>query len=219
MAVVTRLAIIDEHQALVQGLEVLLADGAVEVVGSVGNAASAVDLLDVADPDVLLVEVRLPDASGVDLTRELLARRPELGVLLYTSDSDAELLYAGLASGARGYALKAGSLRELVEAIELVASGGTYVDPRLDRVLVGERAIVRPPQLSPREREVMSAMAEGATAEGAATQLGVSIETVRTHVRNAIRKIGARNRVHAIALALQSGEIRLASAPAADDGR
>jgi DNA-binding NarL/FixJ family response regulator len=219
VAAVTRLAIIDEHQALVQGLEALLAEGDVEVVGSAGNAAAALDLLDHAEPDVLLLEVRLPDASGVDLTRDLLARRPELGVLLYTSDSDAELLYAGLASGARGYALKAGSLRELVEAVELVASGGTYVDPRLDRVLVGERAITQAPQLSPREREVMSAMAEGATAEVAASQLGVSIETVRTHVRNAIRKIGARNRVHAIALALQSGEIRLEPTRPEDDGR
>lgn len=214
----TRLAIIDEHQALVEGLEALLAGGMLEVVGSAGNAAAAIDLVDHAEPDVLLIDVRLPDGSGIDLTRELLTLRPDLGVLLYTHDADAELLYGGLASGARGYALKAGSMRELVEAIEQVAAGGTYVDPRLDRVLVGERAIARAPQLSPREREVMSAMAEGATAEVAGNALGVSVETVRTHVRNAIRKLGARNRVHAIALALQSGEIRLApTGPAAPD--
>ena len=85
----------------------------IEVVGAAGNVAAGLDLVEHADPDVAIVDIRLPDGSGIDLTRELLARRPDLGVILYTGDSDAELLYEGLDSGARGYALKAGSMEEL----------------------------------------------------------------------------------------------------------
>ena len=134
-------------------------------------------------------------------------------MILYTGDSDAELLYDGLDSGARGYALKAGSMDELLAAIERVAGGGSYVDPRLDRILLSPRATAQVPQLSPREREIMHLMAEGGTAEAIGTALGVSVETVRTHVRNVIRKLRARNRVHAIALALERGEIALDAPP------
>src|SRR5213082_2530118 len=124
----TKLLIVDDHEALREALE----------------------LLEVSDPDIAIVDIRLPDGSGIALTRELLARRPDLGVILYTGDSDAELLYEGLDSGARGYALKAGSMEELASAIDRVANGGSYVDPRLDRILLSPRATARVPQLSPR---------------------------------------------------------------------
>jgi DNA-binding NarL/FixJ family response regulator len=205
----TKLIIVDDHEALREGLEVMLTHGGDEVVGVAGNVAAALDLVDVADPDVAIVDIRLPDGSGIALTRELLQRLPELGVILYTGDSDADLLYEGLDSGARGYALKAGSMAELRSAIECVAGGGSYVDPRLDRVLLSPRATARVPQLSPREREIMHLMAEGRTAEAVGEEISVSVETVRTHVRNVIRKLQARNRVHAIAMALQRGEIAL----------
>jgi DNA-binding NarL/FixJ family response regulator len=206
---VTKVAIVDDHEALREGLERLLEDRGLQVVGSAGSAAAGEDLVEETQPDIALVDIRLPDESGIELTRRLLASRPRLGVVLYTGDADADLLFGGLDSGARGYALKAGSLSELVTAIERVAGGGTYVDPRLDRMLLSERATARVPQLSPREREITALMAEGLTAEGIGTQLGVSVETVRTHVRNTIRKLRARNRVHAIAIALERGEISL----------
>ncbi len=206
---VTKVAIVDDHEALREGLERMLEDRGLTVVGCAGNAAAAEDLVEHTRPDIALVDIRLPDESGIELTRRLLSRRPGLGVVLYTGDSDAELLFGGLDSGARGYALKAGSTSELVGAIERVAGGGTYVDPRLDRILLSQRATARIPQLSPREREITHLMAEGGTAEAIGSQLGVSVETVRTHVRNVIRKLQARNRVHAIAIALERGEIAL----------
>ncbi|HEX2016592.1 MAG TPA: response regulator transcription factor [Solirubrobacteraceae bacterium] len=209
----TRLAIIDDHEALRDGLELMLGDGGLQIVGTAGNVASAVDLVEHSEPDVALVDIRLPDGSGTELTRDLLARFPNLGIVLYTGDNDVELLYEGLDSGARGYALKAGSMEELRAAIEQVAQGGTYVDPRLDRVLLSAPATSRVPQLSPREREIMHHMAEGLTAEAIAGEISISVETVRTHVRNAIRKLQARNRVHAIAIALERGEIRLNERP------
>ena len=204
-----KLAIIDDHEALREGLQVLLAHGGLEVVGTAGNAASAADLVEHSHPDVALVDIRLPDGSGIDLTKELLARFADLRVVLYTGDADADLLFGGLDSGARGYALKAGSMTELIGAIEQVADGGTYVDPRLDRILLSERATARVAALSPREREIMHLMAEGLTAEAIGDRLTVSVETVRTHVRNVIRKLQARNRVHAIAIALERGDIAL----------
>ena len=205
----TKLVIVDDHEALREGLAVMLGQSGLDVVGAAGNVAAGLDLVMVADPDVALVDIRFPDGDGITLTRELLALRPGLGVVLYTGDADAELLYDGLDSGARGYALKAGKMEELVEAIERVAGGGTYVDPRLDSILLSARATANVPHLSPREREIMHAMAEGLTAERISEELAISVETVRTHVRNAIRKLQARNRVHAIALALERGEITL----------
>lgn len=205
----TKLVIVDDHEALREGLAALLAGSGLEVVGAAGNVAAGLDLVEHAEPDVAILDIRLPDGSGIELTRQLLARDPGLGVILYTGDSDAELLYDGLDSGARGYALKAGSTDELVSAIERVAVGGSYVDPRLDRILLSPRATANVPQLSPREREIMHLMAEGRTAEQIGDEIHVSVETVRTHVRNVIRKLQARNRVHAIALALERGEIAL----------
>jgi len=206
---VTKLAVVDDHEALRGGLEVLLTQAGHEVVGTAGNIAAALDLVEHADPEVALVDIKLPDGSGIDLTRQLLALRPDLAIVLYTGDADAELLYEGLDSGARGYALKAGSMEELLAAIKQVAAGLSYVDPRLDRILLSPRATARVPQLSPREREIIGLMAEGHTAEQIGDQITVSVETVRTHVRNVIRKLQARNRVHAIAIALERGEIQL----------
>jgi DNA-binding NarL/FixJ family response regulator len=206
---VTKLVVIDDHEALRGGLEVLLAQAGHEVVGTAGNMAAAIDVVEHGEPDIALVDIRLPDGSGIDLTRQLLQRRPDLAIVLYTGDADAELLYEGLDSGARGYALKAGSMEELLAAIRQVAEGGSYVDPRLDRILLSPRATARVPQLSPRERQIMHLMAEGNTAEQIGDKITVSVETVRTHVRNVIRKLQARNRVHAIAIALERGEIQL----------
>ena len=206
---VTKLVLIDDHEALRGGLEVALDQAGLDVVGAAGNCAAGLDLVEHTEPDVALVDIGLPDGSGIDLTRQLLARNPELAVVLYTGDADADLLYEGLDSGARGYALKAGSLEELLGAIKHVAGGGSYVDPRLDRILLSPRATAKVPQLSPREREIMALMAEGHTAEQIGGQISVSVETVRTHVRNVIRKLQARNRVHAIAIALERGEIQL----------
>src|SRR5262245_25303490 len=110
----TRLVIVDDHEALREGLAALLEGHGMEVVGGAGNAAAGADLIDHAEPDVAIVDIRLPDRSGIELTREALRRHPDLGVVLYTGDPDVDLLQSGLDSGARGYALKAGSMTELV---------------------------------------------------------------------------------------------------------
>ncbi len=127
--------------------------------------------------------------------------------MLYTGSSDEDLLFSGLDSGARGYALKDGSPRELVDALALVADGGSYVDPRLRPALLSRRSTERLPSLSNREREILDLLAQGLTGEQVAEKLVLSAETVKTHIRNAMSKLEAHTRVHAIAIALREGFI------------
>jgi DNA-binding NarL/FixJ family response regulator len=202
-------ALVEDHLALREGLELLLEKEGCDIVGSVGDPGEGFDLIEERRPDVAIIDIRLPGESGIGLTRRLLRSRPDLGVVLYTGHSDVQLLYEGLDSGARGYALKDGPPKELFEAIRSIAAGGTYVDPRLRPALLSRGATKRVPHLSPREREILDLLAQGLTGERIATQLFLSPETVRTHVRNAMEKLEANTRVHAIAIALRQGEISL----------
>ena len=209
----TRVALVEDHAALREGLELLLAKAGCEVLGTADGEGSGFELVERVDPDVAVVDVTLADGDGIALTRRLLEARPERGVVIYTGSSEEEHLLDGLDSGARGYALKEGSVDELVEAILAVAAGGTYVDPRLAPALLSPRATQRQPSLSAREREIMGLLAVGLTGEEVADRLFLSAETVKTHVRNAMSKLEARNRVHAIAIALRQGEIELPDEP------
>jgi len=137
----------------------------------------------------------------------LLDGDPERRVVLYTGSADEDLLFSGLDSGARGYALKDGSPSELVGALGAVAEGGTYVDPRLRPALLSRRSTERLPTLSNREREVLDLLAQGLTGESIAERLVLSSETIKTHIRNAMTKLEANTRVHAIAIALREGYI------------
>jgi DNA-binding NarL/FixJ family response regulator len=202
------LGLVEDHLALRQGLELLLAAEGCLVTGSAGDLATGRRLVRHHEPDVVLVDVGLGAESGIDLTRELLAERPSRRIVLYTGSSDIELLLDGLDSGARGYALKQGAPSELMQAIREVAAGGTYVDPRLRPALAAERADRRA-ALSTREREIIELLADGLTGEEVAERLVLSAQTVKTHIRNAMTKLEARNRVHAIAIALRDGVISL----------
>jgi DNA-binding NarL/FixJ family response regulator len=202
-----RLVLIEDHQALREGLELLLDREGCQVVGTAGTARAGRDLVERLDPDVALVDIRLGDESGIDLTRALIHTEPERRIVLYTGSSDVELLVSGLDSGARGYALKEGTPAELTGAIQTVADGGTYVDPRLRPALLSRETTQRLKSLSKREREIMDLLAQGLTGEQVAERLVLSSETVKTHIRNAMAKLEASTRVHAIAIALREGFI------------
>ena len=202
-----RLVLIEDHQALREGLELLLGRHGVDVVGTAGTAGEGQELIERLEPDVALVDIRLGDDSGIDLTRAVLDGRPDRRVVLYTGSSDVELLVSGLDSGARGYALKEGTPSELTSALEIVAGGGTYVDPRLRPALLSRQTTQRMPSLSKREREIMDLLSQGLTGEDVAERLVLSSETVKTHIRNAMSKLEAHTRVHAVAIALREGYI------------
>ena len=202
-----RLVLIEDHQALREGLELLLDREGCEVVGTAGTAAAGRELVESFEPDVALVDIRLGDDSGIELTRALLDVDPRRRVVLYTGSSDVQLLISGLDSGARGYALKEGTPAELTSALQTVADGGTYVDPRLRPALLSRETTQRLPGLSKREGEIMDLLAQGLTGEQVADRLVLSSETVKTHIRNAMAKLEANTRVHAVAIALREGFI------------
>jgi DNA-binding NarL/FixJ family response regulator len=199
--------IVDDHVALRRGMELLLTRAGHHVIGTAGDAESAEGLILRRKPDVTLVDLALPGRTGAELTRSLLAADPDLRIVLYTGAVDERRLLEGLDAGAAGFALKSGDPGELEEAIRTVAAGGEWLDPRLRPLL--SRSSVRQGDklLSPREREILELLSKGRSGEEAAADLGLSSETVRTHVRNAMNKLGAGTRVHAVALALQRGEI------------
>ena len=144
--------------------------------------------------------------DGIWLTRRLCEGVGQ-AVVLYTGSADEDVLFSGLDSGARGFALKDGTPDELMEALNAVAEGGTYVDIRLRPALLSRRSTERHPALSPREREIMDLLAQGLNGEQVAERLVLSSETVKTHIRNAMTKLEATTRVHAIAIALRDGYI------------
>lgn len=199
--------IVDDHVALRRGMELLLRRHGHHVVGTAGDAESAESVILRRRPDVALIDLALPRASGAELTRRLLEEDPEMRIVLYTGAADERQLLEGLDAGAAGFALKSGDPDELEEAIRTVADGGEWIDPRLKPLLAANNGNGRTHVLSPREREILGLLSKGLSGEEAAKQLFLSSETVRTHVRNAMNKLGATTRVHAVALALQRGEI------------
>jgi DNA-binding NarL/FixJ family response regulator len=201
------LVIVEDHLALRRGMELLLREDGYRVVGTAETVAGGYEAVTSAGPDVAVIDINLSDGSGVELTRRLLAEQPELGVLLYTGVGDQATLTDALDCGARGFAMKTGAPDQLSAAIRRVAEGGSYVDPSLTPILLARSTTERIGILSPREREVLDLLARGLTGEQVATRLFLSPETIRTHVRNAMDKLEANTRVHAIAIALRQGEI------------
>lgn len=203
-----RLVIVEDHVALRQGIELLLGRWGHVITGSAADAAHGYQLIRSVRPDVAIIDPGLPGGeSGAQLTRRLLSEDPSLAVLLYTGTEDQGTIDEALDCGARGFALKAGPPQELIAAIRALAKGGTYMDPRLSSSMLGRSTTERVHELSPREREILDLLARGFTGAQAAQRLFLSPETVRTHVRNAMTKLEARTRVHAVALALREKEI------------
>jgi DNA-binding NarL/FixJ family response regulator len=200
-------AIVEDHPAIGEGIKILLERNDFEVVGVAGSAADGYDLIGTARPDAALVDIGLPGESGVELARRLLRRDAELGIVFFTGVEDAVQLRDALDSGARGFVRKTAEPATIVAAVRAVAAGGSYVDREARAQLLHRDTTAAIRVLSTREREVLDLLAQGLNGEEVAARLFLSPETVRTHVRNAMRKLQADTRVHAIALALRNEEI------------
>jgi DNA-binding NarL/FixJ family response regulator len=198
--------LIDDHEAMRDGLEALLARKGIGTIGTAGSAADAVKLLADLTPSVAVVDVHLPDESGLRLVRRLRDEHPSLPILIYTGVEDIATLADALDSGAAGFALKLGGITKLIQGLRLVAAGKRYVDPAV-RVVLDADVDARPLLLTSREREVFDLLAQGLTGEEIATRLTVSAETVRTHIRNGMAKLDARTRTGAVVQALETHEI------------
>jgi DNA-binding NarL/FixJ family response regulator len=184
--------------------DLVLASWGHSVIGRAATSAAALDMVSRRRPQVALVGRDLADISGIQLVHRLLAASSDLGVVLVLERPSADELEDAAGSGARGILLRSGDVSELATAVAIVAEGGRYVSPEVERRV---RTLTEQSVLSPSEREVLQLLADGMTGVQAAVRLAVPPETVRSHVRDAMRKLRARTRAQAVALAIKRHEI------------
>jgi DNA-binding NarL/FixJ family response regulator len=196
--------VVDDHLSVRRGIELLLREAGIRIAGVAGSLDEARAVLSRRRYDVALLDVHLQAESSLVLVEELLRRNPRAPIVLYTGHTGPDSgLHDAVRAGARGFVLKSSSPKRLIDALRSVAAGGTYVDPELAGLLSEGGELQRLATLSPREREILKLLAEGLTGQTIAEQLFLSPETVRTHVRNATSKLGARTRVQAVALVVR----------------
>jgi DNA-binding NarL/FixJ family response regulator len=202
---VTRVLIVDDHPIFRDGLAGLLATvPEVEVVGTAATAEEALTALQATQPDVVLMDINLPGASGVEATRQASQVAPSTAVLMVTMVDD-DSVVAALAAGARGYVLKGASGEEITAALRTVAAGGAVfgagvASRLLARIPMRPAGPARPAhheELTAREREVLDLLAEGANNRQIARSLGVSLKTVQNHVSRILDKLQAADRTQA----------------------
>jgi DNA-binding NarL/FixJ family response regulator len=190
----------DDHPAVRAAIESYLAETGYEVVGPVPDGAHAVTLAAERRPDLALVDLRMPRMSGVELAQALHRVSPDTKIVVYTGDVEEDAARELLAAGVAGVVLKEAPLADLERALDAVLQGGSYLDPGIIRS-------GQPVKLTDREREVLSLLAEGLQHEQIAERLGISAETVRTHLKKASDRLGATTRTQAVATALRLGLI------------
>ena len=198
--------IVDDHEVVREGLRLSLSRAPhIRVVGEAADGASAVELAERRKPDVVIMDVRMPGIDGLEATKLLAERAPEVKVLIFTAFSERSLLGRGLESGAKGYILKEAPHQTLVRAIEKIAGGEGYVDPALmPAFLAGKDST---DMLTTREREILQLLADGLSNADVAARLFISAETVKSHVRHILTKLEADTRTHAVAIALREAII------------
>ncbi len=206
-ATVTSVLVADDHPAVVEAVADVLAEHGIEIAGRARDGDDAVEQIELRKPTVAILDLRMPGQSGIDVARHVAKVAPETAVILYTAFGDRALLTEALDAGARGFVLKEAPLAEVVRAVELVASGRTYVDPVLAGVLSSSAATDARLNLTPRERDVLRHLADGLSNDEIGKLLFISPETVRTHVRKAMTKLDADTRTQAVATALRQSLI------------
>jgi len=200
---VTTVLIVDDHPVFRDGLAGLLATVPdVSLTGSVGNAAEALAVVTENAPDVVLMDLNLPGTSGVEATRLVLQAAPSTAVLVVTMVDDDDSVLAAMRAGARGYVLKGATAGEISAAIRTVAEGGAVFGAGIAARLVSASAApaAKPspgPDLTPREREVLALLADGASNKQIARALDLSLKTVQNHVSRILDKLQAADRTQA----------------------
>jgi two-component system response regulator NreC len=208
-----RVLIADDHGVLRAGLRALLnTESDLDVVGEASGGIQALVLAARLQPDVMLMDISMPDLDGLEVTRQLAQQQPQIRVLLLTIHEDEAILREAIRAGAAGYIIKRAVESELINAIRSTAAGGMYVHPTLARVLLED--IARPPttarataDLTARETEVLQAIAEGYTNRQIAERLHLSVRTVETHRANLRAKLDIRSRAGLVRYAAEKGLI------------
>lgn len=216
--------LVDDQALLRMGFRMVLeAEDDLEVVGEAADGATAVTMARALRPDVVLMDVRMPGTNGIEATQQITASLPETRVLILTTFDLDSYAFAGLRAGASGFLLKDTRPTDLVDAVRTLHRGDSVVSPRVTRRLL-ELFGTRLPadadagdqpapdgvldELTPREREVLLALASGLSNAEIADHLGVSEATIKTHVGKVLGKLGLRDRVQAVIFAYESGLVR-----------
>ncbi len=212
-----RLLLVDDHQVVRSGLRMLLAsESDVEIVGEAGTAREALEAVRLLKPTVVLMDIGLPDLSGIDATREIKRTNPEVAVVALTIHEDEEYFFKMLEVGAGGYVPKRAAPEELLTAIRAAAAGEVYLYPSMAKLLVKDYlsqdrstdAVSTLDGLTDREQEVLRYLAEGADNEEIADSLVISIKTVARHRENIMHKLGLHSRAELVRYAIRKGIIK-----------
>ena len=208
-----RVFLLDDHEVVRRGVrELLESANDLEVVGEASNAAEAIQRVPATSPDVAVLDVRLPDGTGVEVCRELRSMMPDLRCLMLTSFTDDEALFDAIMAGASGYVLKEVRGSDLIESVRRVAAGESLLDPQVTaRVLERLR---NPPRdaltasLSPQESAILGHLADGLTNREIAAQMFLAEKTVKNYVSNVLGKLGMSHRTQAAVYAARLAERR-----------
>jgi two-component system response regulator NreC len=213
-----RILLIDDHAVLRAGLHMLLnAEPDMSVVGEAGNVNDGMDKLSALKPDIVLLDISMPEGSSLDFLKEMKARAPESLFIILTMHNDEGYLRLALSAGASGYVLKQAANNELLAAIRVVSQGGTYLHSSHRSILFEGDAARSAPQvnefvdydrLSPREKEILLLIAMGYTNRQAAENLFLSEKTIETYKSRVMTKLGLRNRIDLVRYALRLGLIK-----------
>jgi DNA-binding NarL/FixJ family response regulator len=195
---VIRVLVVDDHEVVRRGLEQLLATvDDIELAGVAADGVAATVQVDAVDPDVVLMDLSMPEVDGIEATRRIVSAHPDLPIVALTSFSDRQRILDVLDAGARGYVLKHASPDELLGAIRAAVGGDVPLDPKAARVLLERAAAPPTPQLSEREEEVLRLVAQGLPNKHIARRLGIAERTVKAHLTNVFQRLGVTDRTQA----------------------
>ena len=210
-----RLMLADDHRMLREGLRRSMADQGFDVVGEARDGEEAVRLADDLEPDVILMDVTMPEMDGVEATRQIKKERPEVRVVMLTMHADQEVLASAIRAGASGYLVKDCSTEEIASAVRMAASGETALSPQLAASMLDEvRKLEQPPNeedrvITKREEEVLQLIADGCSTPEVAERLFISQKTVKNHLASIYQKLDARDRTQAVLQAVRMGIVHL----------
>jgi DNA-binding NarL/FixJ family response regulator len=215
---VTRVLIADDDDLMRAGLaELLTADPTIEIIGQASTGREAVERARQLAPDVVLMDVRMPDLDGIGATQELSQSAPDTRILILTTFEQDDYIFGALRAGASGFLLKRTRPEDLIAAVHIIASGDSLLSPSVTRRVINRMALQPTPQLAgqiklteltPREREVLELIARGLSNREIAAALTVEESTIRTHVKRILMKLNLRDRVQAVIFAYETGASR-----------
>lgn len=213
----TKLLLVDDHAVVRSGLRMLLnGENDVEIVGEAGTASEAIKAVSALKPDVVLMDIGLPDMSGIDAAKEVKRLWPEIAIVALTIHEDQEYFFKMLEAGASGYVPKRAAPEELMTAIQVAASGEVYLYPSLAKLLVKDYLMNESPEsdepstnnLTAREQEVLTLLADGDSNTEIADKLSISPKTVSRHRENIMRKLNLHSRTELVKYAIRKGIIQ-----------